>query len=104
MPMFDDLAGDDGLAAIADKLGLSPEQMQALMAEIGGKIAAGETDVTALAATAAEHGVSADKLQELFARFGGPEAVLAQIGSLFDSDGDGSPINELSRLAKGLFG
>ena len=105
MGMFDDLLNNaGGLEMVAAKLGLSAEQMQALMAEIGGKIAAGETDVAALAATAAEHGVSADALQELFAHFGGPEAVLGKIGSLFDRDGDGNPINELSRLAKGLFG
>ena len=105
MAMFDQLINSvGGLEAVAAKLGLSAEQMQALMTEIGGKIAAGETDVAALATTAAEHGVSADKLQELFAQFGGPEAILGKLGGLFDSDGDGSPIGELSRLAKGLFG
>lgn len=104
MANFESLSGAGGLAAITERLGLAPEQMQALMAEIGGKIAAGETDIAALATTAAEHGVSADKLQELFAQFGGPEAILGQIGSLFDRDGDGNPLNELSRLAKGLFG
>ena len=105
MTMFDQLINSvGGLEAVAAKLGLSAEQMQALMAEISGKIASGETDVAALATTAAEHGVSADKLQELFAQFGGPEAILGKLGSLFDSDGDGSPIGELSRLAKGLFG
>lgn len=103
--MFDDLLRSvGGLEAVAAQLGFSPEQMQALMTEIGGKIAAGETDVAALATTAAEHGVSADKLQELLGRFGGPEAVLGKIGSLFDRDGDGNPFGELSSLAKGLFG
>ena len=53
---------------------------------------------------AAEHGVSADKLQQLMAGFGGPEAIMGQIGSLFDRDGDGNPANELSGIAKGLFG
>lgn len=103
--MFDDLLRNlGGLEAVAAKIGLQPEQMQALMREIGGKIAAGETDVAALATTAAEHGVSADKLQELFAQFGGPEAILSRIGGLFDRDGDGNPLNELGGLAKGLFG
>lgn len=103
MAMFDDLLGN-GLEAVAAKLGLAPEQMQALMTEIGGKIASGETDVAALATTAAEHGVSADSLQQLFAEFGGAEAVLGRIGGLFDRDGDGNPLNELGGLAKGLFG
>ena len=105
MALFDDLLGNmGGLEAVAARIGLNPEQMQALMSEIGGKIAAGETDVAAFATTAAEHGVSADKLQELFAQFGGPEAILSKIGGLFDRDGDGNPLNELGGLAKGLFG
>ncbi|KXU31035.1 hypothetical protein A0J57_04705 [Sphingobium sp. 22B] len=105
MALFDDLLGNmGGLEAVAAKIGLQPDQMQALMSEIGGKIASGETDVAALATTAAEHGVSADKLQELFAHFGGPEAILAKIGGLLDRDGDGNPLNELGGLAKGLFG
>ena len=105
MNMIDHLLNSvGGLEVVAAKLGVNAEQMQALMGEIGGKIAAGETDVAALATTAAEHGVSADKLQELFAQFGGPEAIMGKIGGLFDRDGDGNPLNELSRLAKGLFG
>lgn len=105
MGIFDDLAGNmSGLQAIAGKMGLEPEAMMALMNEIGRKIASGETDIAALASTAAEHGVSADSLQELYAHFGGPEAMLSKLGGFFDRDGDGNPLNELGRLAKGLFG
>lgn len=105
MSMFDDLLGNmGGLEAVAAKIGLEPEQMQALMSEIGAKIGSGETDVAALATTAAEHGVSADQLQELFGHFGGPEAIMSKLGGLFDRDGDGNPLNELGNLAKGLFG
>src|SRR3546814_16240102 len=44
-PMFDDLLRNlGGLEAVAAKIGLQPEQMQALMSEIGGKSEAGETD------------------------------------------------------------
>jgi hypothetical protein len=103
--MFDDLMRNFGdLEAVAARIGLQPDQMQALMSEIGGKIASGETDVAALATTAAEHGVSADKLQELLGTFGGPEAILGKLGGFFDKDGDGSPMNDLSGFAKGLFG
>ncbi|SCW52342.1 hypothetical protein SAMN02927924_01021 [Sphingobium faniae] len=105
MGMFDDLLGNiGGLEAVAAKIGVSPEQMQALMAEISGKIGGGETSVAALAETAAEHGVSADKLQELLGHFGGPEAILGKLGGMFDRDGDGNPLNELGSIAKGLFG
>ncbi|EQB32719.1 hypothetical protein [Sphingobium ummariense] len=105
MSMFDDLLGNlGGLEAIAGRMGMEPEQMQALMNEISAKIGAGDTSVSALAETAAEHGVSADKLQELLGQFGGPEAILGKLGGLFDRDGDGNPLNELGGLAKGLFG
>ncbi len=105
MGMFDDLLGNvGGLEAIAAKIGVSPEQMQALMTEISGKIGGGETSVAALAETASEHGVSADKLQELLGQFGGPEAILGKLGGMFDRDGDGNPLNELGGIAKGLFG
>ena len=91
--MFDNIIGKlGGLEAIAAQIGVTPEQMQALMAEISAKIGSGE------------HGVSADKLQELLGTFGGPEAILGQLGGLFDRDGDGNPANELSGIAKGLFG
>lgn len=104
MGMFDDLTGGSTLEVIAARMGVTAEAMQALLNEIGRKIAAGETDVAALASTAAEHGVSADQLQELFAHLGGPEAMLNRMSSFFDRDGDGNPLNELSRLAKGIFG
>lgn len=105
MGMFDGILGNlAGLQDIAAKIGVSPEQMQALMTEIGGRLSRGETDISALAATAAEHGVSADKLQELLGQFGGPEAILGKLGGMFDKDGDGNPMNELGGLAKGLFG
>lgn len=108
MSMFDGILGNLGspgnLQAVADKLGLPADKMQALLTEIGAKIGSGETSVAALADTAAEHGVSADGLQELLAQFGGPEAILGKLGAMFDKDGDGNPLNELSGLAKGLFG
>lgn len=105
MGMFDDLLGNiGGLEAIAEKIGMSPEQMQGLMTEISGKIGSGETSVGALTEAAAQHGVSADKLQELLGQFGGPEAIMGKLGSMFDSDGDGNPLNELGGIAKGLFG
>jgi len=105
MSMFDNLIGKmGGLETIAAQIGVSPEQMQALLSEISAKIGSGETSVSALAETAAEHGVSADKLQELLGTFGGPEAILGKLGGFFDKDGDGSPMNDLSGFAKGLFG
>ena len=40
----------------------------------------------------------------MLGQFGGPEAILGQLGGFLDRDGDGNPLNELSGLAKGLFG
>jgi len=105
MSMFDGILGNlGGLQAVADKLGLQPEQMQGLMAEISGKISSGNTDISALASTAAEHGVSADKLQELLGQFGGLDTIMGSLGGFMDKDGDGNPLNELGSIAKGLFG
>lgn len=105
MSLFDGIIGNlGGLQAVADKLGLQPEQMQALMAEIGAKISSGNGDISALASTAAEYGVSADKVQELLAQFGGAGGLMGSLGGMFDKDGDGDPLNELGSLAKGLFG
>jgi hypothetical protein len=105
MSMFDGILGNlGGLQAIADKLGLQPEQMQALMSEISAKISGGNTDISALASTAAEHGVSADKLQELLGQFGGADGIMGSLGGMLDKDGDGNPLNDLAGLAKGLFG
>ncbi|MGE4323903.1 MAG: hypothetical protein AB7E60_12865 [Sphingobium sp.] len=105
MSMLDGFLGNLGnLQDVADRLGLPADSMQALLTEISAKIGSGETSVAALAATAAEHGVSADSLQELLAQFGGAEAILGKLGGMFDKDGDGNPLNELSGLAKGLFG
>ena len=79
--MFDNIIGKlGGLEAIAAQIGVTPEQMQALMAEISAKIGSGETSVAALAETAAEHGVSADKLQELLGTFGGDDLPAAGFG------------------------
>lgn len=108
MGIFDDLMGGmgnlGGLEAVAAKIGLSPEQMQALMSEIAAKIGSGDTSVSALAEVAAEHGVSADKLQALMSGLGGPEAILGKLTGFLDRDGDGNPLNELGGIAKGLFG
>ncbi|MCP1468548.1 hypothetical protein J3E64_000215 [Sphingobium sp. OAS761] len=103
--MFDDLIGKmGGLEAVAAQIGMSPEQMQGLMNEIGARIGSGDTSISALAEVAAEHGVSADKLGALIGQFGGPEAILGKLGGFLDRDGDGNPLNELGGLAKGLFG
>jgi hypothetical protein len=104
MSMFDGILGNlGGLQAVADKLGLQPEQMQALMSDISSKISGGTTDVSALASTAAEHGVSADKLQELLGSAGGG-GIMGTLTGMLDKDGDGNPLNDLTGLAKGLFG
>lgn len=105
MGIFDGILGNMGdLDALATKLGLPAESIGPLMQQIAADIGSGKTSVAALAETAAAHGVSADKLQELMGQAGGPEAIMGKLGGLFDRDGDGNPMNDLSGLAKGLFG
>ena len=105
MGIFDGILGSMvDLDALATKLGLPAESIGPLMQQIAADIGSGKGSIASIAETAAAHGVSADKLQELMSEAGGPEAIMGKLGSLFDRDGDGSPVNDLSGFAKGLFG
>ncbi|MDX3909667.1 MAG: hypothetical protein QHC67_07590 [Sphingobium sp.] len=105
MAMFDGILGNLGsLDELAAKLGMPAESIPALLEQLAADIGSGKPGVTALAETAAAHGVSADALQEALAGLGGPAGILGSATGFLDRDGDGNPLNELSGLAKGLFG
>ncbi len=102
------MSGLDGVIGqiqqMAEQAGLPAEQVQAAAQAIAGRIAGGDTNVSALAETAAQYGLPAEKLEALLAQMGGPEALLGKLTGFLDRDGDGNPLNELSSIAKGLFG
>jgi hypothetical protein len=102
------MSGLDGIIGQIEQLavqaGLPVEQVKSAAQAIAGRIAGGDTSVSALAETAAQYGLPAEKLEALLAQAGGPEALLGKLSGFLDRDGDGNPLNELGSLAKGLFG
>ena len=121
MGILDGLLGQAGkldLGALAAQVGLSPEELanggEALLSKLaGGGVDAGDAAQHA----AAETGISADKLQALIPALaahlgseGGIQGLLGQLtgsGGLLaslDKDGDGNPLNDITGMAKGLFG
>lgn len=48
-------------------------------------------------------GLSPDILNQVVAAIGG-EGSLSNFASILDRDGDGSPVNDMMNMAKGLFG
>ncbi len=104
MGMLDGLLGQIGgvgqIAELASKVGLSEEQVKAGMAALGQAHAEpGDT----VQAAAASTGLGADKLEGLLGAIGG-ESVLSKASSFLDKDGDGSVMDDVADMAKGLFG
>lgn len=104
MGMFDDLLGNLNIDDFAAKLGLPAEQVQALAQSVQGKMAGGGDLISAVTQAAQEHGISLESLQGLVGKAGGADGLLSQVTGALDKDGDGNPLNDLSGLAKGLFG
>ena len=91
------LGGDTTLQNLAEKVGMSPDQVESAVSALGEAHGAdGDTVETAAANT----GLPADKLQEIMGHLGG-EGSLGQVASLLqDSGGAGGIMGKLS----GLFG
>lgn len=125
MSIFESLMGQGGsidLAAIAQQVGLSPEQVKTGGESILGKLAGGGVDAHAAAAGAsAETGIDLSKLQALLPvlaqQLGAADTaglaeklgltgdgVMGKIGHMLDRDGDGNPLDDLAGMAGGLFG
>jgi hypothetical protein len=112
--------GSDALAGLAGKLGLPADQVQSLGNSLLAKMQGGASAEQAAADTAAEAGVDADQLHAmvpaiadhvgadgadgLMAKLGGTGGILGSVGAMLDRDGDGSPLNDVLGMAKGLFG
>ena len=85
MGLFDSIMADvDGVAA---KVGLQPDQVQALTATLESKIGGGTDQMAAIEQAAQEHGVPVEAIQ----------AVLAHVNT------QGGVASELGSLAEGLF-
>lgn len=117
MSLLDSILGQVGgnldVAGLAGKFGIDPAlAQQAVTALAGAQAQPGDTVATA----AAQTGIDSGLLGQIASQLGG-EGGLGQIASalasnpqaaglfnLLDRDGDGSPVNDVLGLAKGLFG
>lgn len=102
-----------GIAGIAEKVGISPEMAEKAVAALGNSHeAVGDT----VSMAAEKTGISPDILQNIMGSIGGEGGLgaiasslkdnpqIASVFSMIDKDGDGNPINDLTDMAKGLFG
>jgi len=117
MSMFDSILsqipGNVDIANLATKVGLDPAMAEKAVAALGQAHAApGDTVETA----AAQTGLDAGVLQQVIGHIGG-EGSLAEFSrmlhdhpqaesllGMLDRNGDGSPLDDIAGMAKGLFG
>lgn len=85
---------------LADKVGITPEQVAAAVAALGqAHTAPGDTVDTAASAT----GLPSDTLQQILAHLGGEGSLGKVAGMLGEADSDGL-LGKLGGLAGGFFG
>lgn len=90
------LGGNTTVQNLAEKVGMSPEQVESAVSALGEAHGAdGDTVETA----AADTGLPADKLQEIVGHLGG-EGSLGQMASLLQGGGEDGIMGKLS----GMFG
>ncbi|PLK23242.1 hypothetical protein C0V72_10750 [Porphyrobacter sp. TH134] len=90
----------DDVVNLATKLGIDPAMAEQAIAALG-KTHTMDGDTVTLAAE--KTGISPDILNQVVTAIGG-EGSLSHFASMLDRDGDGSPINDILGMAKGLFG
>lgn len=101
MSILDSLMGN--LDGIAEKLGVPADKAKEMMSSLGTKLSGDGDKMQAVQDFASEHGISVDKVKEMLGGEG-EGSILGKVTGFFDKDGDGNPINDLTDMAKGLFG
>jgi hypothetical protein len=115
MGLFDGILGQVSehadVANLAGQLGIDPKMAEKAIAALG-VAHQQEGDTAQLAAS--KTGLDIDMIMKIISAIGGEgslgqfaEAVArdpAKISAFFDKDGDGSAIDDLTDMAKGLFG
>lgn len=93
-------------AALGQRVGISPDQVGAILGHLGGQASAGVTDPTQAAAAAAhQNGVSPDvvgQLMGLLQGAGGAGNLMGTVTAMLDQNKDGSVLDELMGMAGGL--
>ncbi|MDZ4272596.1 MAG: hypothetical protein U0995_04335 [Erythrobacter sp.] len=90
----------DDVVNLAKQVGIDPAMVEKAIATLG-KTHQMDGDTVTLAAE--KTGMSPDILNQIVGAIGG-EGSLGQFASMLDQDGDGSPLNDIMGMAKGLFG
>jgi len=93
MGLLDGLLGNLNLEDIAGKLGVSPDQIQGLVSQLGEG-----ADLSTLMAKAEEMGLPMDKIQEMLGG-GSASDLLGKASDMLGGSGEG-----LGGMVKGLFG
>ena len=101
MSILDGIMGNIG--GLAEKLGLPADKAQEIATSLQEKLGGDGDKMQAIQDLAAEHGISVDKITEMLG--GDVEgSMLGKLTGVVDKDGDGNPLNDLTNMAKGLFG
>ncbi|MEQ5787155.1 hypothetical protein J3454_04545 [Erythrobacter sp. NFXS35] len=90
----------DDVANLATKVGLDPALVEKAIATLG---QTHQLDGDTVTLAAEKTGLPADALNQIVAAIGG-EGSLSHFAAMLDRDGDGSPIDDIMGMAKGLFG
>jgi hypothetical protein len=101
MSILDGIMGNIG--GFAEKLGLPADKAKEIATSLQEKLGGEGDKMQAIQDLAAEHGISVDKIKEMLGG-DGEGSMLGKITGFVDKDGDGNPINDLTNMAKGLFG
>ncbi len=101
MGMLDELLGNIG--GIAEKLGVPADKAEGFAASLQEKLGGEGDKMQAIQDLAAEHGISVDRIKEMLGG-DGEGSIFSKLSGFVDKDGDGNPINDLTDMAKGLFG
>ena len=90
----------DDVVNLAKQVGLDPAMVEQAIAALG-QTHVMEGDTVTLAAE--KTGLSTDSLSQIVAAIGG-EGSLANFANMLDLDKDGSPLDDIMNMAKGMLG
>jgi hypothetical protein len=93
----------DNVGGLAEKFGLPADKVEGFTASLQEKLGGDGDKMQAIQDLAAEHGISVDKIKDMLGGEG-EGSIFSKLTGFVDKDSDGNPINDLTNMAKGLFG
>ena len=101
MSILDGIMGNIG--SVAEKLGLPADKAKDIAASLQEKMGGDGDKMQAIQDLAQEHGLSVDSIKEMLGG-DGEGGLFGKVTGFLDKDGDGSVMDNLGDMAKGLFG